>query len=147
MESLFDTAAYTQILDRLDKLEEGMTPLWGKMSVGQMAWHCQVPLRLGIKNKLSKKKPNPLIKLLFKKSMYSDKPWRKNLPTSPLAKAESPKELKAELPELRNLVKEFHSLKDRKEWNPHPLFGAFTPQQWGQMQYKHLDHHLSQFGV
>ena len=37
--------------------------------------------------------------------------------------------------------------KDKKEWDPHPVFGSFTPEQWGQMQYKHLDHHLRQFNV
>lgn len=147
MKSLFEPAAFAEILERLSRLEEGMPPRWGKMSVGQMAWHCQVPLKVGIENKPPKKKPNPLIKLFFKKSMYSDKPWRKNLPTSPLARAEAPKDLKTELPLLRTRVEEFHALKDRKEWNPHPLFGVLTPEQWGQMQYKHLDHHLSQFGV
>ena len=147
MKSLFDSAACAEILERLTKLEEGIHPKWGRMSVGQMAWHCQVPLRVGIENKVSRKKSNPLIRLLFRKSMYSDKPWRKNLPTSPLAKATDPKELHTELPVLRQLVKEFHTLKDRKDWNPHPIFGALTPEQWGQMQYKHLDHHLTQFGV
>lgn len=147
MESLLETAVAAQILDRLTKLEEGMKPKWGKMSVGQMVWHCQVPLRYAIENKAPKKKPNPLIQLLFKKSMYSDKPWRKNLPTSPVARAQDPKELKTELPELSNLVKEFQTLKDRKNWNAHPLFGVLTPEQWGQMQFKHLDHHLRQFGV
>lgn len=147
MESLFESQACSQILDRIGRLEEGMQPSWGKMTVGQMVWHCQVPLRVGIENKAPRKKPNPLIKWLFKKSMYNDKPWRKNLPTSPLAKAHDDKDLKAELPELKSLVKEFHALGDRKDWNPHPIFGILTPEQWGQMQYKHLDHHLSQFGV
>lgn len=147
MKSLFETATCAETLERLDNLKEGMTPAWGKMSVGQMVWHCQVPLRVGIENKPPRKKPNPLIKFLFKKSMYSDKPWRKNLPTSPLAKAKETKELSSELPELRKLVEKFHALKDRKDWNPHPIFGALTPEQWGQMQYKHLDHHLAQFGV
>ena len=32
-------------------------------------------------------------------------------------------------------------------WNPHPMFGKFTMEQWGKMEYKHLDHHLRQFGV
>ena len=45
------------------------------------------------------------------------------------------------------LIESFYNLKDRNEWNPHPMFGKFTKQQWGQMQYKHLDHHLRQFGV
>jgi hypothetical protein len=147
MKSLFEPAACAEILERLSKLEEGMSPKWGKMSVGQMAWHCQVPLKVGIENRPPKKKPNPLITLLFKKSMYSDAPWRKNLPTSPLAKAGEPKELGAELPELKKRVEQFHNLKDRKDWNPHPIFGVLTRDQWGQMQYKHLDHHLSQFGV
>lgn len=147
MKSLLEKAALEEILGRLDQLEEGMQPQWGRMSVGQMAWHCQIPLRVGIENKPPKKKPNPLIKWLFRKSMYSDKPYRKNLPTSPMAKAQEPRDLAAELPRLRQLVEEFHSLKDREHWNPHPLFGEFTPGQWGRMQYKHLDHHLTQFGV
>ena len=147
MKSLFEPATYAEILDRLNTLEEGMKPQWGKMSVGQMVWHCEVPLKVGIDNKVSRKKTNPLIRLLFRKSMYSDKPWRKNLPTSPIAKARENKELGAELPVLRELVEEFHALKDRKEWNPHPIFGELTAEQWGKMQYKHLDHHLTQFGV
>ncbi|MCF6222561.1 MAG: hypothetical protein L3J34_02410 [Flavobacteriaceae bacterium] len=27
------------------------------------------------------------------------------------------------------------------------MFGEFTAKQWGKMQYKHLDHHLKQFGL
>jgi hypothetical protein len=30
---------------------------------------------------------------------------------------------------------------------PHPLFGPLTTTQWGQLTWKHLDHHLRQFGV
>ena len=85
--------------------------------------------------------------LLFRKSMYSDRPWRKNLPTAPFAKAREPKQVSEELPILKQMVREFHALKDREHWNPHPIFGEFTREQWGQMQYKHLDHHLTQFGV
>lgn len=29
----------------------------------------------------------------------------------------------------------------------HPLFGKMTQQDWGFMEYKHLHHHLKQFGV
>lgn len=147
MKSLFETDTFAEILDRLGKLEDGIQPAWGKMSVGQMAWHCQIPLKVAIKNSPPKKKPNPLYRWFFQKSLYSDKPWRKNLPTTSFAKAREPKELGDELPKLRALVEEFHSLKDREHWNPHPIFGEFTPLQWGQMQYKHLDHHLTQFGV
>lgn len=147
MKSLFEEEAFEEILGRLDRLEEGLQPQWGRMTVGQMAWHCQVPLKVGIANKPPKKKGNPLIRVLFRKSMYNDKPWRKNLPTSPLAKAREPRQLSEELPILKQMVREFHTLKNREAWNPHPIFGEFTREQWGQMQYKHLDHHLTQFGV
>ncbi len=147
MKSLFEEKAFEEILARLDRLAENSQPEWGRMTVGQMVWHCQIPLKVGIENKPPRKKANPLVRWLFKKSMYSDRPWRKNLPTSPLAKAGEPKELSEELPVLKKMVREFHGLKDRNSWNPHPIFGEFTADQWGKMQYKHLDHHLTQFGV
>ena len=147
MRSLFDQDAMEDILNRLDHLEENTKPSWGKMSVGQMAWHCQIPLKVALKNKPPKKRPNPLIALFYKKSLYNDKPWRKGLPTAPFAKATEPKELSEELPRLRELVKEVHQLRGREQWNPHPIFGVLTHEQWGQMQYKHLDHHLRQFGL
>jgi hypothetical protein len=117
------------------------------MTVGQMTWHCQYPLRLAIKNKENNSNGNWFIKTFFKKSLYNDKPWRKNLPTATQLKAKEPKDFNIEFKELTGLVDEFQKLKDRDVWYPHPAFGKFTKEQWGQMQYKHLDHHLKQFGV
>lgn len=134
-------------MERIDRLNEDSTRQWGKMTVGQMAWHCKFPLKLGIENKETRKKPNPLITFFFKKSMYNDKPFRKNLPTSPLLKARETKDIDIEKQELLELVTGFHKLKGKTDWNPHPIFGKFTPEQWGIMQYKHLDHHLTQFNV
>jgi transposase InsO family protein len=31
--------------------------------------------------------------------------------------------------------------------NPHSFFGRMTPEEWAILMYKHLDHHLRQFGV
>ena len=147
MKSIFDEKTYQEVLDRLDQLTPDAERQWGKMTVAQMLWHCQFPVRLAIDNKLSSKKSNPLIRLLFKKSLYSDKPWRKNLPTVPVAKAREEKDFSKELSKLKKMVGELHALKDRTEWNPHPIFGEFTSEQWGKLEYKHLDHHLRQFGV
>jgi len=30
---------------------------------------------------------------------------------------------------------------------PHTFFGPMTPAEWAIMHYKHLDHHLRQFGA
>ena len=31
--------------------------------------------------------------------------------------------------------------------HPHSFFGRLTPDEWAAWMYKHLDHHLGQFGV
>ena len=147
MKSLLTQEGYTEIKERLHRLNENSTRKWGKMSVGQMCWHCQYPLKLSIENKANDSKGNWLIKTFFKKSMYSDKPWRKNLPTAPQLKTTEDKKFDDEHPILLSLLDNFYALRERDTWYPHPTFGTFTKEQWGQMQYKHLDHHLTQFGV
>ena len=148
MKSIFDATAYNEILERIDKLSESSQRQWGKMTVSQMLCHCQNPLTIALE-KQTIKKPNVLLKLLFKgfrSYMYNDTPWKHNLPTTSEFKVITKKEFKAEKSKLIQLVKEFHQEKNRKSWDPHPAFGKFTHNQWGQMQYKHLDHHLRQFG-
>ena len=146
MKSLFEETTYHQTLSRIEALNENSERQWGKMTAGQMAWHCQFPISIGIKNP-NKGTGNLFVRLFFKKQMYNDTPFRKNLPTAPNLKAKEEKDLPSEKAILRQLVTNFYDCKTRKDWNPHPLFGRFTHEQWGKMEYKHLDHHLTQFGV
>jgi hypothetical protein len=147
MKSIFDEEVYFEIVARVKELRPDSNRRWGKMTVAQMIWHCQIPLKVAIKNKRTRKKGNPIIRWFFQKSLYNDKPWRKNLPTTSFARAKEDKDFTPEFEILQKLINEIYEVRNRKEWNPHPIFGKFTPQQWGQMQYKHLDHHLRQFGV
>jgi len=147
MKSLLKEDGYQEIKQRLGQLTQEVERQWGKMEVGQMLWHCQYPLKLAIDNKENTSKGNWFIKTFFKKSLYNEKPFRKNLPTDPRLKTKERKGFTAEFDRLNTLVDEFHELKHREVWHPHPTFGTFTPAQWGQLEYKHLDHHLRQFGV
>lgn len=147
MKSLFDADAYAEITSRLQKLNENSERLWGKMTAGQMAHHCQGPFNIMLGKNDYGMKPNWLAKVFFKKSLYNDKLWRKNLPTAKFLKETEPRDFVKEKAVLEDLIREFESRKDQTEWDPHPGFGYFTNEQWGQMQYKHLDHHLRQFGV
>lgn len=147
MKSIFDEATYKEVVERFNQLSPESVGLWGKMSVGQMLWHCNIFIKAAIKNKKHDKRANPIISWFFKKSMYNDRPWRKSLPTLPMARAIEEKDFEAERKELQELVKELYNLRERNDWNAHPLFGDFSPEQWGKLEYKHLDHHLRQFGV
>ncbi|WP_298239198.1 DUF1569 domain-containing protein [uncultured Algibacter sp.] len=147
MKSLFNTEVHQEIIKRIETLNEETKPNWGKMSVGQMVWHCQGPLNIILKKNDYGMKPSWFAKVFFKKSLYNDKPWSKGLPTAKFLKTKELKSLVEEKATLVSLLNELHTHKDKKEWDPHPAFGEFTAAQWGQMQYKHLDHHLRQFGV
>lgn len=146
MKSLFDPTAHQEIKNRITALSKDSTPTWGKMNVGQMLTHCQFPLKVGLSDKPRRYKWN-IVGFLFKKSLYNDKPWKKGLPTAKVAKITDERDFEQEQTTLLSMVDAFHEKRTQEEWQPHPMFGKFTPEQWGKLEYKHLDHHLTQFGV
>ncbi|GGI58299.1 DUF1569 domain-containing protein [Winogradskyella haliclonae] len=147
MKSFFENGVYNEISTRINNLNEDTKAQWGKMNPGQMLYHCQMPLNIILEKEDYGVKPNWLVNLLFKKSMYSDKLWRKNMPTAPGFKITDDKNFETEKTEIMTLINELNAQREREDWQPHPAFGKLTKDQWGKMQYKHLDHHLRQFGV
>ena len=147
MKSIFIPEVHEEITNRLDRLEENTKSNWGKMTVSQMLWHCQGPLNIMLEKTDYGLKPNWFAKLFFKRLLYNDKPWGKGLPTAKFLKAKEAKDFNTEKVKLRELILETHTHRDKTEWTPHPGFGYFTAEQWGQLQFKHLDHHFRQFGV
>ena len=147
MKSFFEEGVYEEVKSRIEKLTKDTKANLGKMNTGQMLHHCQMPLNIILEKEDYDVKPNWLVNLLFKKSMYSDKLWRKNLPTAPGFKIQDEKDFDKEHSHILNLLDELNAQKEREDWQPHPAFGKLTKEQWGKMQYKHLDHHLRQFGV
>jgi hypothetical protein len=147
MKSLFSDDTLTEIKNRIENLEPNQRPTWGKMYASQMLAHCKFPLQVALEE-LQLKKPNLFKRLLFslfKSSLYNDKPWKQNLPTAKEFVVTDEKVFKKEKIELLEYIDRFHEKKNQTNWPPHPIFGSFSNEQWGKMQYKHLDHHLKQF--
>ncbi|QIE59246.1 DUF1569 domain-containing protein [Rasiella rasia] len=147
MKSLFNTEAFHEINSRLQNLTEDSQKHWGKMTAGQMLNHCRGPLNIVLEKNTYGLKPNWFAKTFFKGSMYNDKPWRKNMPTLKQFRQTEARDFKEEKKALQAMLEEFDTQRSREEWPDHPAFGAMTKEQWGKMQYKHLDHHFRQFGV
>ncbi len=149
MQNLFDKPVYESILKRIGSLSSSSTALWGKMNVSQMLAHCSVAFGVPLSDK--KLKGNFLMRLigpLFKKQLYDDTPWKQNLPTAPNFKIIDERDFETEKRRLISLVDQFHKAgPDGISKYPHPIFGHFTTSQWGQSMFKHLDHHLRQFGA
>ena len=149
MKSLFSDEAVAEIKTRLEKIQANQNPTWGKMSAPQMLAHCKFPLQVAL-GELELEKPNMFKRLLFslfKSSLYDDKPWKQNIPTAKEFVVSDEKEFIKEKAELLDYINKFNEKKSQQNWPPHPMFGEFKNDQWGKMQYKHLDHHLIQFGT
>jgi hypothetical protein len=85
---------------------------------------------------------------LAKKSVVGEKPFKRNLPTAPSFIVKGEKNFEEEKAKLLELVNTFASGGEKGlTKDPHPFFGAMTPREWDTSQWKHLDHHLRQFGV
>lgn len=149
MKSLFDKSTYDEITQRLNSLSLSSQRQWGKMNAAQMLAHCKVAFTVPLSEK---KMPRSILGLLlgwmFKSKLYNDDPWKHNLPTAPQFKITGDRDFDKERQELLNLINTFYSKGPGNVGKfPHPMFGTYTSAQWGQSMYKHLDHHLRQFGV
>lgn len=146
VKNLFDPAVKQEIIARINKLTPQSKALWGKMTVGQMMAHLQVPIGVGLgTNKIPRSFIGRIFGSFAKKILYNDKPFKRHLPTDPSFVMKDEKDFEKEKNGLIEMVQNF------KEENivntPHPFFGKLTKEQWSKGTWKHLDHHLQQFEV
>jgi hypothetical protein len=149
VKSLFDSDTYHEMIARLNQLTPTSQRYWGKMSVSQMLAHCRAAFRVPLSDK-----PMPrlflgrMIGWMIKKKLYDNVAWKHGLPTSPDFKIKDERDFETEKTGLISLVDEFYRRGPEGAGKyPHPMFGTYTSDQWGKCMWKHLDHHLRQFGV
>lgn len=149
MKNLFQPGVKEEIIARIQSIDTNDQPLWGKMNVAQMLAHCLKPLTL-VMGETFMPRPGFFMRLMggmIKKSLISPKPYKRSLPTSPSFLTH---EIAFDFSESKQLlldaVQRFVSKQDSVADFDHPLFGKMSKDEWGFSQYKHLDHHLQQFG-
>lgn len=149
MESIFSPEGNRHLIERIDKLTPITFSQWGKMNVSQMLEHCQQPIKVAFGD--LNIKPGILLKLfgpMVKKSLMGPKPLRKDTPTLKEFKVSRSPDFESAKNELKAMVQRFASeghacIKS----DTHPIFGKMSLKEWDELQWKHLDHHLRQFGV
>jgi len=149
MENIFNSADNAKLVERFRKLTPETTPKWGTMNVAQMLLHCQKPMDVAEgRLKLKRNLLSFLFGKMVKNSMLKQREFKKNQPTVPAFKASTSPDFEQELSKLTQMFEKFGKqdpsvITDKK----HPFFGEMTDEEWGILNYKHLDHHLRQFGV
>ncbi len=148
MKTLFDTDACEEVLSRVEKLQPSTERQWGKMNAAQMMAHCSAGFDLASGRLV---RPRALIGRLigpFFKSIYSnDKPFSRSTPTDDKLRISDTRDFSREKELLKVCIQQFHQGGEAQcTTHPHPFFGPLTPREWGIGMYKHMDHHLRQFG-
>lgn len=150
MKNLYEADTISALTQRIERLTAESQALWGVMDVAQMMAHVVEVIKNGLHEK---REPRQLrgyiIAPFWRHKYYNDKPYKlKNVPTHPSYKMVDPKDFETEKAALLQYINRFHKEgREKSKDAVHPVLGRFTPEQWAIGQYKHLDHHLRQFGV
>jgi hypothetical protein len=149
MKNLFQREAVDEVNARIDKLQPATQRQWGKMDVAQMMAHCSATLDMASGQlNMPRSFVGRLIGPFFKSIYTNEKPFSRSSPTDPKLVVADQRDFLREQEQLKGKVRQFHEGGEaRCTRHPHPFFGALSPQDWGRGMYKHMDHHLRQFGV
>jgi hypothetical protein len=118
------------------------------MDPAQMLCHCAIALEAGTGDRPMKQKLIGKILMPFLRSkILGEKPFSKNSPTDPTFVVSGTRDFDAERTRLKGLVHRFvENGEDAAGKYTHAFFGKMTGREWGELMYKHIDHHLRQFG-
>lgn len=149
MKNLFERETLAEVVSRIDKLQPSMQRQWGKMDVAQMMAHCSGALDMASGTLILPRLFIGRVLGRFVKPIYTnEKPFSKNNPTDKKLVVSDQRDFLREQEQLKLKVRQFHEGGEAKcTPHPHPFFGALTPAEWSRGMYKHLDHHLRQFGA
>jgi len=150
MRNLYEPAEVHQIKQRLARLAPDSARQWGTMNGAQAVAHMAASMEWAVGDRLPPRLffPSLLGRLIKPMVMRNDAPFHRNSPTSPDLVTLDERDLDAERERLFALIDRFTAAGPAGcTTSPHSFFGRMTPDEWAILMYKHLDHHLRQFGV
>jgi hypothetical protein len=149
MKNIHDVAVLQEIRQRFDKLKHDTQRQWGKMDVAQMMAHLGNALEANLGDVVQKQAfMGKIFGRMAKKSVTNEQPFKQGLPTDPHFVVTDVRDFNKEKERVLALITRLHSSDpEALAKNIHPFFGKMTTQEWNNLNYKHLDHHLRQFGA
>ena len=150
MKDIFSKDISEEVIGRINMLNPDSKRIWGKMEAGQMLAHCNVTYELVYESQ----HPKPtglkkwMIKAFVKNIVVSEKPYKRNSRTAPEFLITSDKDFEKEKGRLQSYITKTQELgRGHYEGKESHSFAKLTANEWNNLFYKHLDHHLQQFGV
>ncbi len=151
MKDIFNPNTIAEFKTRINTISADSSAQWGKMNVYQMLKHCTENDKMLVGERQFKRLFIGRIfgKMALRSSIKDDAPLSHNSPTHPdLIIKEENGDIEAQKQEWISVLEGFHTKPSSSFENfVHPFFGKMTPAQISTFAYKHIDHHLRQFGA
>jgi hypothetical protein len=148
--TLLDTSARDTLIARVQALTPDAPRQWGKMTVQQMLWHCAEAYKVALGDIQAGDKSNWFLRNVVRRvAFHTPMTWPKNGPTLPRFDA---------LKQQPAVDREFITLREtvvaliqrvatsHLDRTVHPAFGPLSQAEWQHWGWRHMDHHLRQFG-
>ena len=151
MRSVRNARDRAELLQRLRMISPESRPRWGRMSAHQMVCHLGDICRVSLGERRTTPVGNPLAHTVIKYFLLGGLPIPKGVPTTPELDQErqgtAPADFDADVRTLEELLERIGTAGSLPDAHEHPFFGPLSTSQWGRFHYRHMDHHLRQFGV
>jgi hypothetical protein len=150
MKNLFEAARVDEVKERIWNLRPDSDRQWGRMNAAQAAAHCTAGFELALGERLL---PRLFVGrviggIVKTKVLGNDDPLRRNSSTLKGLAVNDDRDLEKERERLCEMIDRFAAAGPKGcSTHPHSIFGRLTPEEWATLMYKHVDHHLRQFGV
>ena len=133
MKTLAQQRCQDEILRRLRALRPDSPRRWGRMNAHQMVCHLSDCFRMTTGEKRVSDATGVWQRTIIKWiALYVPAHWPPGIVTRP---------------EIDTLMGSFTTRGEDFDWSPHPIFGRMSRIAWLRWAYRHMDHHLRQFGV
>jgi hypothetical protein len=144
--TLHDADFRSRVVTRLAELKPDSAPRWGTMTADQMLWHVNQALSEAVGEIALPQEqwalPRPILKFAV-----LNLPWGKNAPTRKAFVATGRYDFDAERARCLRLIGAVAARGLDVAWPLNAAFGRMTGREVSRLHAKHLNHHLTQFGV
>jgi hypothetical protein len=148
MKSLWSPSARQSLLSRIDRITPETRPLWGRMNAAEMVAHCARGMKMGL-GELETRERRTIFRYWPLKHLFVY--WVRFPRSAPapreMVTCSKPVTWDSDLAALRDSLDRFAGLDPHGSWPVHPVFGRLSGKAWGALGWRHLDHHLRQFGL
>ena len=148
MNTAWDPAIRSSFVERAGRLTADASPRWGTMNAGAMMAHLNDSLRMAFGDLPCRSKNLPLRYKPIRRLFIYYLPMPKGAPTAPELIARcGGASFDDERRTFAQLLDRCGATTPRSKFGEHPAFGDLGYDEYGALIWKHVDHHLRQFGV